>query len=168
MSTIVFSDPWDTSTGGIDNANAARVTSPAYAGDGALRLQPTASVAYWTADAVGTDPDVVVYRAFVRFPSLPVVDLDILRANVDGVTYGGIAFDASESKFATVLDSVLATAGGPVIATDSFYRLDCKVDASTGTWTVDAQVALGEAAGAALAQSSGSFASSTFPDYRLG
>jgi hypothetical protein len=168
MPSIVFSDPWDTVTGGIDNANVARVTSPVYEGAGALRLQPTASVAYWTETSVGADPAILVYRIFVSFPALPAIDLDILRGNIDGVTEGGIAFDTSESKFATSLDGTLAAAGGPVIEIDEWYRLDCKVDASTGTWTVDGQVALGEAAGTVLAQRSGAFAASTFPDYRLG
>lgn len=163
----VYGETWDTALNGIDNANVARVTDPVFGGLGALRGQPSASVSYWTADAVGTDPSVLVMRAYVRFPSLPAIDLDILRGSVDGVTFGSIRFDTSESKFGTALDDVLAAAGGPTIVVDTWYRVALRVDASTGTWTVDGQVAEGLGEATALTQSSGAFTSSTFSTYKL-
>lgn len=146
-----------------DFSNAARVTSPTYAGAGALRFNPTAAVAYWQKN-IGSSPTVLVYRARVRYDTKPSSNQTVVLCGfVNGVAQMGLGFDATNNQFAIFDGGVLVNRGGPTITTSQWYTIDVRINVVANPWVVDARID-----GVALTQTTGAFAASTFAHYDLG
>lgn len=95
-----------------------------------LRLNPSAS----TARVVQTISGVNVIRFYVYFASLPTSSAQLCFLT----TSGGVTFKSSDSKIyagATVLGTT-----GVSVTTGQWYRIDCKVDVSSGDTVSDVQV----------------------------
>ena len=163
---IVYSQNWDVALGGDSvTGNCTRITSPTYAGAGALRIAPTAAAAYWIKNSVSGTPNCLVYRVYVNFATLPTVDISLAMGFKTAAGEIGVYFDQTTGKLATGYDGVAGTGGGPVIVTDTWYCLDMKIDISVNPWTSDAQVD-----GVPLTQTTAPKAANTFETstYRLG
>ena len=169
MATITYLTGWEhgvlsLSGGGLANdwTNASVSSALSRSGTYAVRLNPTAAVGYWEKAIDGASPTVIVARLYVRYATLP--GSNALVFNDDNASTNlGIGYKHADGKFATFLNDIYGTSGGPTVTTDTWYRIDLKLDASTGTATVDAQVD-----GVALPQSSGAFASAAFNAYKIG
>ena len=169
MPTLTYITGWEhgvlsLSGGGLVNdwANASISSTTVRNGGYALRLNPVAAVAYWEKAIEGTLPTILVARFYVRFATLPGVNIFIFNDD-NASTNAGIGYNNASGKFCTMLNDIYGTGGGPTVVAGTWYRIDCKIDASTGTLTVDGQVD-----GSALTQSSGAFASATFNAYKIG
>lgn len=160
---IVFSETWDVDIGGDDFANAARVTDPVYAGAGALRLQPTAAVAYWEKNAVGGAQSILVARFFLRFGVFPGADVRVIHAESASHDIS-INYDTATGQLGCSIDSSFQGGlGGPVLALDTWYAIDFKADHSAALLTADGRVN-----GVALPQAADTFVSGTYSAYKLG
>lgn len=159
---LTYYNGWESGTLGDDQSSGATVvTSPVFAGADAMRLSFTAAVAYWLKNATSAHA-VVVMRCMVRFTALPNADVQILGCH-NGSNEIGVFFEAATGKFRTGIGGSYGAAGGPVLATGTWYRADAKFDASANPWTSDGMVD-----GTPLTQMSVAVAASVFPDYRLG
>lgn len=161
---VAYQDGWnDQTVGGDETSNASISTTTTYEGGAALRLQATAGVAYWNKNAIGGNPNVLVMRAYVRYATLPNANVTILTAYTNGVSAAGVGYHSASGEIRTVRDGAYAASGRAIVA-NTWYRIDVRVDASTGTWYVDAMVD-----GTPITSSSGSPGGpGTFADYRLG
>lgn len=163
MPTIVFSENWDVALNGTDSFNASRVTTPTFAGAGAMRIQTTLQVGYWDNTISQGAQAVVVMQAYIRFTTLPAENIRLLGCDlVSGGGYG-IWIDPVTGKFVCVSQGVLGTPGGPVVVTGTWYKLDVRVDARANPSLVDGRVD-----GVALPQSSLSEAATTTDAYKVG
>jgi hypothetical protein len=163
--TIVYSENWNVDLGAPDSSvAAARVTSPVYEGAGALRINPTAGVGYWSKNTPGADPNVIVYLIYARFDDFPAADLfKVLDVTADGVSNSGLGYDVSSNQFGTWDGTSALSVGGPTLSLNTWYRLDLRVNMSANPWVVDAKVN-----GTDLPQETLAFAASTVANYRLG
>lgn len=165
MPTYAYQQTWDVDLGSPNGStNATRVTSPVHDGAGALRLNAPADVAYWLKTAP-TSTQVVVMRAYVRFATLPsVTTADLFGGYVGGTGFFGIGYNKTNNQFFCEIEPGAGGAsGGPVLATNTWYLLDLKVDAHLNPVTVNARVD-----GTALAQASFAAGPFTIGDYRIG
>lgn len=139
MPTLSFIAPWNTTLGGTDFSAAARVTTPTFEGEGALRLQPTGAVAYWEQTSHGSQ-NVCVTQMAINFAAFPTNDIRLFHvsANLNGF---GIAFDSATGQVGTMVDdSFIGGVGGPVLELNRWYLLDLKIDLSNPTPTADARI----------------------------
>lgn len=168
MPALVYVTGWEhglvsISGGGLanDTSNASISSTTVRTGTYSVRINTAASTGYWE-KTIDTPSNILVVRFYVRFATLPSANCLIFNDD-NASTNAGIGYRQATQQFCTMLNSVYGAAGGPVITTGVWYRIDCKIDASTGTLTVD-----GAVDGTALTQSSGAFASATFNAYKLG
>lgn len=161
MPSIEASETWDVALGGTDSFNASRVISPTYAGAGAMRINTSASAGYW--DWNTSTNSVYIYRFYLRFATFPAGNVRV--AHVTGASHTlEVSYQASSGKLGTMVDgSFIGGVGGPVLLVDTWYRIDSKFDATTGTITADAQVD-----GTPLPQSSWVGTSQTHSQVKLG
>lgn len=138
MPTIVYSATWDVDLESpLDSLNASQQTTIKHTGAGALRLNPTADVGYWTKTAAGGTPTTLVMQAYVYFATLPSATTNfILGARDGGGNFGQIGFDQGASKFYCTWSGG-GTGNGPAITTATWYKLDLRIGA---TGAVDAKV----------------------------
>jgi hypothetical protein len=165
MPNIVYSENWNVDLGAPDNSVAAsRVTSPVYEGAGALRINPAASVGYWSKNTPGADSNVIVYLIYVRFDDFPANDLfKVLDTTVNAVANCGLGYDVSSNQFGTWDGGGTLSTGGPTLVLGTWYRLDLRVNMSANPWVIDAKVN-----GANLPQETVAAVASTLGEYALG
>lgn len=169
MPTSSFHTGWehgilDTGGGGgavNEFSNASIVTSPVASGNRALRINTTAASGYWVKNVEGTNPNIIVMRARIRFATLPSVNTALMF--VDPSSNGGIGYNATDQKFCTFVAGAFSAGGGIVISTGQWYLIDCKIDISTGTWTID-----GFQDGNSLPQASDGQTATVATQYKLG
>jgi hypothetical protein len=164
MPTIVYTQTFDVDDGSPEDAsNWSRVTSPTFAGAGALRINPTGAVGYWHKNA-GATPATFVYRVWLRFDTKPSSNLNrVVNCFAGGVGEMALGFDSTANKFGIFDGGAIVNTGGPSISASQWYRIDLRVNASANPWVVDAQVD-----SSALTQTTGAYTASTFNRYDLG
>lgn len=165
---VIYSKNWDDGVlGGDDNQNVALSSLQSQTSPNSIRFNLVAQSGRWkiVEQSGGTDPAVVVYKAYVYFASLPSADSYWLCCVRTGGGDGGLAYSAADAKFC-LADNGVGTkgpVGGPTITTGTWYTLDCRVDMTDSPWEIDGRIN-----GTALTQFSSGFAAGTIPDYRLG
>ena len=163
---IVYSATWDVDTESPDgSANMTRVTSPVHDGAGAVRLHPTADVAFWLKNAVGGAQNTMVFSAWMHFATLPSVNIpDVFGTYMTGPNAMCLGYDKTSGKMYCEIGSQSpATPGGPVLVAGTWYAVNFKVVASGATATVD-----GKVDGQNLTQNTVGGGPYTGADYRLG
>lgn len=128
----------------------------------ALRINPTATIT--RVDYALATPTVGVGRMYIRFASFPTSNTVFFRWQVSVGNHFGIKFRQADSK---LVARHLGVGDGNEYATalslNTWYRIDVKVDISTGSPTVDFQVD-----GNAVTQSVFTQAASTFAAVGVG
>lgn len=94
-----------------------------------------------------------VARVYIYFETLPSGNCYVVwKAGIDDpLKRLGVAFKASDSKLYCATGNLSFGATGVAVTTGQWYRIDCKLNATAGAKTVDAQidgVALGQATSA--------------------
>lgn len=107
-----------------------------------LRFNPSnqTSFTYFMAGLTNT---MIVQRFYIRFSSLPNIDVFLCGSRASATIFGGACFKASDSKiYAGGLNTAAFTLGasGVTITTGIWYRIDIKVDSSANPWLIDVQV----------------------------
>jgi hypothetical protein len=90
----------------------------------------------WTTDTLGTSKTHLVMVGYVYFPtSLPGADFDLMQLQCVGPNYI-VVFRASDSKICVGIPGGSLTAG-PVVTTNTWYRIDVHMDLSANPHTID-------------------------------
>ena len=163
MPTIVFSEDWNSALGGDTTSNATRDTTTTYEGAGSCKLTLSAATGYWIKNSTGS-PAIVVMQAYVRFSALPTANCELLTVYTAGAGAHGFGYKQADNKFVLVEGNFLGhTAEGSALATDTWYKLDVKIDGTTNPITVD-----GKVNDVAFSQVTQAVAGTTWGDYRVG
>jgi hypothetical protein len=126
-----------------NSAQVQAVTSPARNGAYALRVNADGSAGGTNASvAVSGSPTVLVARTYVRFAALPATDANILAftTSVGGPQNGRITYKSGSARLAAAFEGGVEKVSTVPIATDTWYRVDVRLDASASTFTLDWQV----------------------------
>jgi hypothetical protein len=109
----------------------------------ALRVNPTAGSAFIRQIVHATDQSSrVFFRTYFRAASFPAADSTMMRiVNASNDPGAQLRFIVSTSKF-VLLDSAANTVGSasPTLSTNTWYRLELELDASTSPGTVSARI----------------------------
>ena len=130
------------------------VTSPVRTGTRALELSP-AGAAEWAQYSLPASSFVVTHAFYARFNTLPSAVIPIVRWAPTGSTQAFIRFDGGgTNKFGTRIGGVDVFAGDAISA-NTWYRIVCEFDTSTGTARIRLTVDRTEIADRSSAQVSG-------------
>ena len=126
----------------VAHASPTMTTSTPRNGTYCLELNPAAAWedAGWGTDTFGTSKNVMVMGFAIYFPtSLPAGNCVIYSAeNTSGTLDCSLVFRSSDSKLAMQVHDGSGTPGvGPVVAANTWYWIDLKINVSGTTWTMD-------------------------------
>lgn len=118
--------------------SASISTSTVRSGSASLRINPTAASALVT--CVQAAATVYVIRFYIRFTTLPSVDVYLAWCGT-GTSRIGVAFKQSDSKIYCAQGTTpTMAASGVSVTTGTWYRIDLKIDQTSGARTADAKV----------------------------
>lgn len=162
---------YECGTGGT-NAHFARnagtadsiSTTTVRTGSRSLQLSPVAAVGSVLMPQTMASQTVVVKRFYLRYSVLPDVSVQVY-AGLSGATRLQVYYNQSDSKIYAAIGGATPTTGatGVSVATDVWYRIDCKFDVSANPWTADVQVD-----GVACGQATNAVAASTMSTLLVG
>jgi hypothetical protein len=118
----------------------AIVTTPVRTGARALELTLVAAAEY-VSNILAAGQRQVTQSVYIRFAALPAADVDlILFPNASGS--GQIWYDLSAGKFSVRINGLTATevSGGPTVAVDTWYLIDCEMNSTADPATMKATV----------------------------
>lgn len=127
--------------------------------DRAGRVNPTATTGYFGSSGL-TSSNMWVIRCYIRFETLPSVDINIVAelGHQDGAW-----FKASDSKIYAGSENGGLGATGVSVTTGVWYRIDVKANKSANPHLIDVQIN-----GVACGQASNSVASGSTSGFHLG
>jgi hypothetical protein len=152
---------WDATSGTAANPGSGAETAVVLRGSSqrAWRFS-TNGTARATLDKTLATPTAIVARCYVRFGSLPNLDVGIIGA-MNGATEYSVFYDTSAGGLA-VRHGTTQAGAFPVVV-DTWYRIDLKFDVSANPHTLDWQVD-----GAAQTQLTRAVAAASFTPFRIG
>jgi hypothetical protein len=137
------SDVHFNSVSGISGGNGkAFSTSTVRSGTRSLNIQSNASSSQQTLSFTPsfTSVNKHVFRFYVRFATLPAVDMGLLFLGYGASQFPAIVFKQSDSKIYAGNSAGSTGATGVSVTTDTWYLIDFKVSSSANPWTVDVKV----------------------------
>jgi hypothetical protein len=135
----------------IATGTATISTSTVRSGDRSLRLNPSAAAI--NISSLISPPTIHVARFYIYFTTLPSADTQLYRiATATGPPSLGLGFHQSsgELRCSRGSNTFNSTGSGVSVTTGQWYRIDIKIDSTSGAKTCDASVngsALGQVTG---------------------
>jgi hypothetical protein len=145
--TAIFCTGWEhgvaaivTTGGGLSSAITGTPTSDAAAarsGSYGLLINPSAAGEQVVYNTATTGIRKTAARFYVRFTSFPAGDTDMWAPRTSApAQMAFLIYQPSSGKIAVQCNGGTATAIGPVLSTNTWYRIDVQFDSSGTTWTM--------------------------------
>jgi hypothetical protein len=149
--------------GGTVGTNIAVQSTTKRSGAYALRIYPGSSTACYITRNVSSS--VLVGRIYVRWEDLPTVNHIIVRGmTASQVCYIYYDYNSGNPRlYALVNGSTPQYSATGILAADTWFRIDFRFDASTGTTTIDWQIE-----GSPQTQATRTVAANTFSIFNIG